>query len=62
MLCTAQGIQPIFYNNFTWSIIYKNIESLYCTETNIVLYVNYTSVNKKNACKGAQPHLKLNKM
>ena len=26
--CTAQGIQPIFYNNFKWSIIHKNIESL----------------------------------
>ena len=22
----TQGIQPIFYNNFKWSIIYKNIE------------------------------------
>ena len=22
-------IQPLFYNNFQWSMIYKNIESLY---------------------------------
>ena len=31
------GTEPIFYNNFKWSIIYKNTESLCCTlETNIV--------------------------
>ena len=29
--CTAQGIEPIFYNNFKYSIIYKNFESLCCT-------------------------------
>ena len=22
--CTAQGIQPIFYNNFKWNITFKN--------------------------------------
>ena len=28
-------IQPIFYNNFKWGIICKNIESICCTpETN----------------------------
>ena len=31
-------INQLFCNNFKWSIIYKNIESLCCTpETNIVL-------------------------
>ena len=31
-------IQPLFCNNFKWSLIYKNIESLCCTpETNIIL-------------------------
>ena len=35
---TAQGIQPIFYNNLKLNIIHKNIKSLYCTlKTNIVL-------------------------
>ena len=29
--CTAQGIQPIFYNDYKWSITFKNCESLYCT-------------------------------
>ena len=28
MECTAQGVLPIFYNNFTWNISYKNVESL----------------------------------
>ena len=35
--CTEQHreAQPLFYNNFKWNIIYKNIESLCCTpETN----------------------------
>ena len=41
-------IQPLFYNNFKWSIIYKNIESLCCTpETNKILQINYTSIKKK---------------
>ena len=46
--CTAQGIQPICYNNFKWSIIYKNIKSLCGSpETNIVnqLYFNEKSQN-----------------
>ena len=30
-------IQPLFWNNFKWSIIYKTIESLcYTSDTNIV--------------------------
>ena len=40
---TAQGIQLIFYNNFKWNIIYRNIKSLCCIpETHIVyqLYFN----------------------
>lgn len=32
-------IQPLFCNNFKWSIMYENVESLWYTppETNIVL-------------------------
>ena len=31
-------IQPLFCNNFKWSIIYKNIESLCCAnETNMIV-------------------------
>ena len=38
-------INQLFCNNFKWSIIYKNIESLCCTsETNIVLWINGTSI------------------
>ena len=34
-------------NNFVWFMIYKNIESLCCIcETNVILYVNYTSSRK----------------
>ena len=36
--CNVQHREYIFYNNFIWSIIYKNIESLWGTpETNIIL-------------------------
>ena len=43
--CTAQGLWPIFYNNFKQSITYKDFESLCCTsETNIV---NQLQPNKK---------------
>ena len=43
--CTAQGIQPLFYNNIKQSIIYKNGGSLHCTlASNIILYINYTSI------------------
>ena len=39
---TTQGIQPIFDNNYKWSITFKNCESQRCTsETYIILY-NYT--------------------
>ena len=31
MYCTTWGIEPIFCNNYKWSIILKNCESLYCT-------------------------------
>ena len=38
-------IQPLFCNNFKWSISYKNIESLCCTpDISIILYINYTSI------------------
>ena len=37
--------QSLFFNNFKWSISYKNCESLCCTpETNIILEINYTSI------------------
>ena len=29
--CTIQENIPIVYNNFKWNIIYKNIDSVYCT-------------------------------
>ena len=35
---------PIFYNNYKWSINFKNCESQYRTPlTYIILYINYTS-------------------
>ena len=48
MQCAAQEIQSTFYNNFVWSVIYKNIKLPCCTpEINIVLYeVNYTSIKR----------------
>ena len=43
-----QEIQWIFYNNYTWSIIFKNCESLYCIPVlHIILYFNYTSIKKQ---------------
>ena len=44
-----QHARPLlFYNNFKWSTIYKNIESLCCIpKTNIILYINYTSTKNK---------------
>ena len=45
--CIAQGMQSEFYSNFTWNIIYKNIESQCRTETNIILYINYTFNKQK---------------
>ena len=37
--CTVQGIETVFYNNFKWSIIYKNVGSLCCEspETDVIL-------------------------
>ena len=47
MYFAAQIIQPIFYNIFKWSIIYKNFESLCCTpESNTILYINCISIKK----------------
>ena len=47
------GILPIFYYNFVWSIIYKNIKSLCCTaETNISqIYFNLKKKKKKRTTK-----------
>ena len=42
---TVQGIQPIFYNNFKWNIIYRNIESLGCIPETHIIYQLY--FNKK---------------
>ena len=47
MYYTTQGIQSILYNNYKWSIAIKNCESPYCT-TYITLYINYTSIKKKD--------------
>ena len=44
ILCT-QGIQPIFYNNYKWSIIFKNCESLYFIL--VILPTNYTSIKNR---------------
>ena len=44
-----QEIQWIFYNNYTWSVIFKSYESLYCIPVlHIILHFNYTSI--KNNC------------
>ena len=38
-----------FGNNFVFCIIYKNMESLFCTpKTNITLEINSTSIKKKD--------------
>ena len=39
---TTQGIQPIFYNNYKWSITFKNEESLYCTPETYLVYLTST--------------------
>ena len=42
----------IFYNNYKWSITFKNCGSLYCTPiTYIILYINYTSITKEKILK-----------
>ena len=46
--CTVWGIQPIFYNNYKWSIVSKDCDSLCCPpETYIILYIKYTAIKKK---------------
>ena len=38
----------MFYNNYKWSINFKNCEPLYCTPvTYVILYSNYTSIQKR---------------
>ena len=38
----------MFYNNYKWSITFKNCESLYCIPViYITLYIHYTSIKKK---------------
>ena len=48
MQFTAQEILSVFYNNFVFSVSYKNIKLLYyIPKTNITLWVNYSLVGKK---------------
>ena len=43
------GSRAKFCNNTKWSIIFKTCELLYCTPVNyITLYINCTSISKKN--------------
>ena len=45
----TRGIEPIFYDNYKWSITFNNCESLYYTPvTYLILYSDYTSKKKKN--------------
>ena len=40
-----RGTQPIFHNNYKWSITFKSCESLYYNPvTYIILYINSTSI------------------
>ena len=41
--CTAQGIQPIWRNNYKWSITFKNCDCC-APETFKILYTNCTSI------------------
>ena len=43
----TQGIWPKFSNNYKWSIIFKNCESLHCSWIYINLYINYTLILKE---------------
>ena len=45
---TAKGMQPIFYNNYKWSITFKNCKSLCCTPDTYNI-VNPLYLNKKAA-------------
>ena len=39
---------PIFYNNYKWSILFNNCESLYCTPLSYIrVCSNHTSIFKK---------------
>ena len=42
----SKGIQPVFYNNFVWSIIYKNIKLLCCIPENCVILSPLLQFNK----------------
>ena len=43
----------MFYNNYKWSITFKNFELPYCTlVTYIILHINYTLIYKQEQCKG----------
>ena len=44
------GIESIFYNNYKWSIIFKNCESLYCTPVTYMGFSGDTS-EKEFACQ-----------
>ena len=45
---TTRGIEPIFYDNYKWSITFNNCESLYYTPvTYLILYSDYTSKKKE---------------
>ena len=51
IFCIAQGIQPISYDQ-KCNIIFKTCELLCFThETYIILYINYTSIKKKETQK-----------
>lgn len=42
----------MFYNNYKWSINFKNYEPLYCTPvTYVILYINDTKVKKRKKKK-----------
>ena len=47
MYCIRWEIQPIFYNNYKWSITFKNCESLYFIPVTYNFVYNYTSIKKK---------------
>ena len=58
MYCTAQGIQPIFYNNLKLSVIYKIFESLCCiSETTLILWSTIPQKNKKEDKKNKLSYL-----
>ena len=45
--CPTQGLQSIYYNDYKWSITFKNCESLCFTPgTYIILCINYTQFKK----------------